>query len=165
MPAPTIENAVQGQVPGALIQQNNGGAPAAGCRSRSAESRRSTPTPSPLYVLDGVIVNNETINPGNNAITSSADGRRRRQSDEDLGANRIADINPDDIESIEILKGASASAIYGSKASAGRRHHHDQAGHAGKPRGASRRRSATSPMRKRSPSGSSRRWRARRRGT
>ena len=31
----------------------------------------------------------------------------------------MADINPDDIESIEILKGASASAIYGSKASAG----------------------------------------------
>ena len=33
--------------------------------------------------------------------------------------NRIADINPNDIESVEVLKGASASAIYGSKASAG----------------------------------------------
>jgi len=36
-----------------------------------------------------------------------------------LSPNRIADLNPEDIETIEVLKGASASAIYGSKASAG----------------------------------------------
>ena len=52
-------------------------------------------------------------------------GRRRHQwlgvgpDEQDLSPNRIADLNPDDIESIEVLKGASASAIYGSKASAG----------------------------------------------
>ena len=43
-------------------------------------------------------------------------GRRVRRT---TASNRIADINPDDIETIEVLKGASASAIYGSKASAG----------------------------------------------
>ena len=42
-----------------------------------------------------------------------------RPGQQDNGVNRIADINPDDIESLEVLKGASASAIYGSKASAG----------------------------------------------
>src|ERR1700727_3016748 len=45
--------------------------------------------------------------------------RRQPRGTQDNGVNRIADINPDDIESIEVLKGASASAIYGSKASAG----------------------------------------------
>ena len=48
--------------------------------------------------------------------------------------NRIADLNPDDIESIEVLKGASASAIYGSKASAGVVIITTKSGTAGKPR-------------------------------
>ena len=57
--------------------------------------------------------------PGNNAITFSTAQRSPARPVQDLGVNRIADFNPDDIETIEVLKGASASAIYGSKASAG----------------------------------------------
>ncbi len=54
---------------------------------------------------------------GNNAITAAAGGVA--PSEQDLGVNRIADLNPEDIQSIQVLKGASASAIYGSKASSG----------------------------------------------
>ena len=43
VPSPTVENAIQGQVPGALIQQNNGGAPGGGMPVRFEASPRSTP--------------------------------------------------------------------------------------------------------------------------
>ncbi len=118
VPAPTVENAIQGQVPGALIQQNNGGAPGGGMQIQIRGITSINANASPLYVLDGVIVDNDVQSPGNNAITN-ATASGVAASNQDLGVNRIADINPDDIESIEVLKGASASAIYGSKASAG----------------------------------------------
>ncbi len=118
VPAATVENAIQGAVPGAVIQQNNGGAPGGGMQVQIRGITSIRADASPLYVVDGVIVNNETTPTGENAITNAA-GFNPAPNDQDNGVNRIADINPDDIESIEILKGASASAIYGSKASAG----------------------------------------------
>ena len=118
VPAPTIENAIQGHVPGALISQNNGGAPGGGMQIQIRGITSINANASPLYVVDGVIVDNDMQNRGNNAITFAPAGGVA-SSDQDLGVNRIADLNPDDIENIEVLKGASASAIYGSKASAG----------------------------------------------
>ncbi len=118
VPAPTIENAIQGEIPGALIEQNNGGSPGGGMQIQIRGVTSINANASPLYVIDGVIVDNDVQLPGNNALTfSTAGGVQPDVSD--LGVNRIADFNPDDIESIEVLKGASASAIYGSKASAG----------------------------------------------
>ncbi len=116
-PAPTIENSVQGKIPGAVITANNGGAPGGGMQVQIRGITSINANANPLYIIDGVMVNNEYIPSGNNALTL-ADGGVEPNT-EDNNANRIADINPDDIESIEILKGASASAIYGSKASAG----------------------------------------------
>ena len=116
-PAPTIENAVQGKIPGAVIETNNGGAPGGGMQIQIRGITSINANASPLYIIDGVMVNNEYIPSGNNALTI-ADGGNEPMT-EDNNPNRIADINPDDIESIEILKGASASAIYGSKASSG----------------------------------------------
>ncbi len=118
VPAPTIENAIQGLVPGALISQNNGGEPGGGMQIQIRGVTSINAKASPLYVVDGVIIDNDQQEPGNNAITFSTDGGVQ-QDGTDLGTNRIADFNPEDIESIEVLKGASASAIYGSKASAG----------------------------------------------
>jgi TonB-dependent starch-binding outer membrane protein SusC len=125
-PVPTMENAIQGKVPGAVIQSNNGGAPGGGMQIQVRGVTSINGNASPLYVIDGIIVNNETINPDINAInqegggvTSTGSSAGGAPSPQDNGVNRIADINPDDIESIEILKGASASAIYGSQASAG----------------------------------------------
>ena len=117
VPAPTVENALQGQVPGAVISQNNGGAPGGGMQIQVRGIPSINASASPLYVIDGVLVNNETINAGTNALTL-ANGQVS-PNQEDNSPNRIADINPDDIESIQVLKGASASAIYGSKASSG----------------------------------------------
>ena len=118
VPAPTIENAIQGLVPGALISQNNGGEPGGGMQIQIRGITSINANASPLYVIDGVIIDNNQQQPGNNAVTFSTDGGVQ-QDPTDLGTNRIADFNPEDIESIEVLKGASASAIYGSKASSG----------------------------------------------
>jgi TonB-linked SusC/RagA family outer membrane protein len=116
VPAPTIENAIQGQIPGAVIAQNNGGAPGGGMQVQIRGITSINANASPLYVVDGVMVNNETINSGLDALTL---GAGLQPSSEDNSPNRIADLNPNDIESIEVLKGASASAIYGAKASSG----------------------------------------------
>jgi TonB-dependent starch-binding outer membrane protein SusC len=116
VPAPTIENAIQGQIPGAVISQNNGGAPGGGMQVQIRGITSINANASPLYVVDGVMVNNQTINSGLDALTL---GAGLQPSTEDNSPNRIADLNPSDIESIEVLKGASASAIYGAKASSG----------------------------------------------
>lgn len=126
VPAPTMENSLEGKVPGAVIQNLNGGAPGGGVQVQIRGVTSINANAEPLYVIDGVIVNNQTVDEDQNAISRAGGGTSATgqsvggaPSVEDNGVNRIADINPDDIESVEILKGASASAIYGSKASAG----------------------------------------------
>lgn len=69
-----------------------------------------TENSQPVFVIDGMIVENE---PGDGGVT--IDGGA---GSTDLG-NPVADINPDDIESIEILKGPNAAALYGSRAAQG----------------------------------------------
>ena len=54
---------------------------------------------------------------GQNAVSCAQCGGNPRNQDNPV--NRIADLNPDDIERIEVLKGGSAAAIYGSKATNG----------------------------------------------
>ncbi len=115
-PTPTLENALQGKVAGALVQQNSG-APGGGMQIQLRGVTTINAASGPLYVVDGVIVSNDAIASGANAITAAAGGGNA--SNQDNPVNRIADLNPADIERIEILKGASASAIYGSKASNG----------------------------------------------
>lgn len=117
VPAPTIENAIQGKIPGAIIEQNNGGAPGGGLQIQIRGVTSIFADASPLYVVDGVIVNNETTNSGLNTISQGNGGVGPDQQDN--SPNRIADLNPNDIESIEVLKGSTASAIYGSKAASG----------------------------------------------
>ena len=71
----------------------------------------------PLYVVDGIIVNNFSNQSGIDVISAATGAGSARPQGQPT--NRIADINPSDIESIEVLKGASAAAIYGAKASNG----------------------------------------------
>ena len=118
VPAATVENALQGKIAGAVIQQNNGGAPGGGMQVQIRGITSINSVAEPLYVVDGVIVNNETVNSGANSITGAANNTII-QSNQDNSPNRIADLNPNDIESIEVLKGASAAAIYGGKAASG----------------------------------------------
>ena len=73
----------------------------------------------PLYILDGVYqVNDEVGNGAGSAAFSQASNAAGR-STQDNPVNRISDLNPNDIESIEVLKGSSAAAIYGQRANAG----------------------------------------------
>src|SRR3984957_11208418 len=118
VPAATLDDAMQGKIPGAIIQQNNGGAPGGGMQIQIRGVTSINSDASALYVVDGVPINNNHINDGANAI-SGANDNTITQSSQDNPPNRIADINPEDIESIEILKGASAAAQYGSRAGGG----------------------------------------------
>ena len=115
-PTPTIENALAGKVAGATVSQNSG-APGGGLQVQLRGVTTINAASDPLYIVDGVIVSNDAIASGANAITAAAAGGNA--SNQDNPVNRIADMNPADIERIEVLKGASASAIYGSKASNG----------------------------------------------
>ncbi len=97
---------LQGKIPGAQITQNSGD-PAGGMTIRLRGIKSLSGNSDPLYVIDGVVVSNSTTNVSQRAVTSNGVS---------LGTNRMADINPNDIESISILNGASAGAIYGSRA-------------------------------------------------
>lgn len=116
-PAQTFDAALNGKITGANIVANSG-APGGGISVKLRGVTTIYGNTEPLYVVDGVIVNNKTISGGMNAVTAAQSGGVNT-STQDNGSNRIADINPSDIENIEILKGASAAAIYGSQAAAG----------------------------------------------
>ena len=129
VPQPNIENALQGKVPGAVITQN-GGAPGGGVQVQIRGSNTVNGAYQPLYVVDGVIVNNDAYSNGLNSITGAGGGITSVQ---DQQVNRIADLNPEDIESVEVLKGPSAGAIYGSRGANGVIVITTKQGHAGKP--------------------------------
>ena len=115
--AQTVEQALQGKVVGASIQANSG-APGGGMQMRLRGVTSINGSSEPLYVVDGVVVSNVAIPSNQNAVTRSTQGSNPSLT-QDNQVNRIADLNPNDIENIEVLKGASASAIYGSRASNG----------------------------------------------
>ncbi|MEX2570738.1 MAG: SusC/RagA family TonB-linked outer membrane protein [Gemmatimonadota bacterium] len=114
--AQTVERALQGKIAGANIQANSG-APGGGLQVDLRGVSSINAASEPLWVIDGVVVSNVAIQSNANAITGASAGSNA--SSQDNPVNRIADLNPDDIERIEVLKGASASAIYGSNASNG----------------------------------------------
>jgi TonB-dependent starch-binding outer membrane protein SusC len=115
--AESVEHAIQGKVAGASIQSNSG-APGGGVQVQLRGITSINAASEPLYVVDGVVLSNVAIPSNQNAVTASTGGSNPDLT-QDAQVNRIADINPNDIENIEILKGASASAIYGSRASNG----------------------------------------------
>jgi TonB-linked SusC/RagA family outer membrane protein len=119
-PTPSVEVALQGKMAGALINQNNG-APGGGNIVRMRGVTSVIGTFQPLYVVDGVIVSNAEIGRGTNLLTRAyaSQGIVPTTDNQDNAINRIADLNPNDIEDVSVLKGAAASAIYGSKASNG----------------------------------------------
>jgi TonB-dependent starch-binding outer membrane protein SusC len=115
VPAASLENALQGKVVGALINMNSG-APGGGGQMQIRGVTSLNGQGDPLYVVDGVIISNAAIANGANSITQAGGGIAGNQ---DSPVNRLADINPNQIESIEVLKGAAASSIYGAKATNG----------------------------------------------
>ncbi|MEO5589690.1 MAG: SusC/RagA family TonB-linked outer membrane protein [Gemmatimonadaceae bacterium] len=120
VPAQTIDAALQGKIPGAIVSTNSG-APGGGTQVQLRGVNTINSEFSPIYVVDGVIVNNSAISNGLNVITqaSRSGGVANFASAQDQRVNRIADLNPNDIESVQVLKGPSASSIYGSVGSNG----------------------------------------------
>ncbi|MBQ4821465.1 SusC/RagA family TonB-linked outer membrane protein [Aquimarina sp. MMG016] len=98
--------ALQGKTSGVVIQNQSGNV---GGSTRILIRGISTlqGNQQPLFVVDGVPISNQNVATGSR-ITGGFDF-----------GNRAQDINPDDIESISVLKGASAAALYGSRASGG----------------------------------------------
>ncbi len=94
----TFDQALQGKVAGVVVQQISG-QPGGGVSIQVHGVSSISGSNSPLYVIDGVIIP-PTNDPGN-------------------GANPLNAINPSEIESIDVLKDASATAIYGSQATNG----------------------------------------------
>ncbi len=98
-----VTGSLSGKFAGVQVTQNSGD-PAAGISVRLRSASTVNGVSDPLYIIDGVIVNN--------------------RSDDLLGVasvqqNRLSDINPEDIERVEVIKGGAAAAIYGSRASNG----------------------------------------------
>ncbi|HEU4727423.1 MAG TPA: SusC/RagA family TonB-linked outer membrane protein [Kofleriaceae bacterium] len=114
--AQTLDAAMTAKLPGANLQSNSG-APGGGAQLRLRGISTINGQSSPLYVIDGVVISNVATPNGANAITLAAAGGNA--SPQDNPTNRVADLNPGDIETLEVLKGASAAALYGSKASNG----------------------------------------------
>lgn len=114
-PAQTVDNALQGKVAGAIISQNSG-APGGGTQVQIRGVTSINASTAPLYVVDGVLINNQSVGNGLNLLTQAGAGISNSQ---DQQVNRVADLAPEEIESIEILKGPAAGAIYGSKGSNG----------------------------------------------
>jgi TonB-linked SusC/RagA family outer membrane protein len=112
VPANALQ-ALQGKTAGAQIIQNSGD-PAGGMSVRLRGISTVNSSSEPLYIVDGIIVNNAT-----NRVTNTQSGYDGGNFVGSVGQNRMVDINPADIERIEVLNGAAASAIYGSRANSG----------------------------------------------
>ncbi len=108
-----VVNSLAGKVPGVNITQSSGSAGAgASITIRGGNSTSDSRQNQPLFVVDGVIYDNSTTVTGN----SGTDGLTRSNTS---FSNRVMDINPEDIETLSVLKGAAAAALYGSRAADG----------------------------------------------
>ncbi|TYZ08636.1 SusC/RagA family TonB-linked outer membrane protein [Hymenobacter lutimineralis] len=115
----TVDAALNGKIVGANIAQTSG-APGGGVAIQLRGISSLTGGTQPLYIIDGVYaVNAEVGNGAGAAAFSAAASTTTGRSTQDNPVNRLSDLNPNDIESIEVLKGSSAAAIYGQRANAG----------------------------------------------
>ncbi len=111
--ASNVLQALQGKTAGAQVSQNSGD-PAGGLSVRLRGTSSINSGSDPLYIIDGVIMSNAT-----NRVTNTASNYDGNNFIGTVGQSRMVDINPADIERVEVLNGAAAAAIYGSRANAG----------------------------------------------
>lgn len=114
---PSMDVALYGKIKGAMMRANSG-APGGGMTVRLRGITSIFGNQQPLYIVDGTYIDNSAISPGNDVVSAAAGGGSPFTNQDDP-SNRIADLDPEDIEKIEVLKGASAAAIYGSRAAGG----------------------------------------------
>ncbi|WP_188809840.1 SusC/RagA family TonB-linked outer membrane protein [Hymenobacter cavernae] len=113
---PNIVNAIQGKVAGVQIT-SSGGAPGEGASIVIRGGASLDSNNQPLFVIDGIIMDNssfsESTAPGGGSAFNGTLGRSTANQ------NRAGDLNPENIESMTVLKGPAASAIYGLRAANG----------------------------------------------
>lgn len=104
----TVNQSLQGKLSGVEVQSNDG-APGAGVSIQIRGANSFASSTEPLYVIDGI------------PFTASSTPRNSAQGTVDVGQtiNPLSTLNPADIESVEILKDASSTAIYGSRGANG----------------------------------------------
>jgi TonB-linked SusC/RagA family outer membrane protein len=112
LPLATFENAIQGQMAGVQVTEASG-EPGAGATVRVRGVGSISAGNEPLYVIDGFPVSK------NVGLGIQGDNFRRRSSFRPPSQNPLANLNPNDIESIQVLKDASTASIYGSRGSNG----------------------------------------------
>lgn len=107
----TLLNSLGAKASNVQISRSNGD-PGAGSTIRIRGANSISGSSNPLIILDGVPIANNTQYGGGNNSTGGRTGGVSQQS-------RLNDLNPNDIESVQILKGASAAALWGSRAANG----------------------------------------------
>ncbi len=116
--SPNLVNALVGKVAGVQINSSSG-SPGAASSIRLRGISSLLGNNEPAFVIDGVLIDNTDFGSAYNAATNDPTTGLGNFVDGVDQPNRILDINPDDIESINVLKGAAATALYGLGASAG----------------------------------------------
>jgi TonB-dependent starch-binding outer membrane protein SusC len=117
----TVDQALQGKVAGAQITQNSGSPGGGGLSVRLRGVNSFISGSDPLYIVDGVIIDNGSAQLADLGIRSNPQ-------------NRLADLNPGDIERVEVIRGAAAAALYGSRANNGVVQIFTKRGNMGRPR-------------------------------
>jgi len=107
----TFLNSLGAKASNVQIARNNGD-PGAGTIIRIRGANTISGSSNPLIILDGVPISNSTLYGGGNNATGGRTGGTSQES-------RLNDLNPNDVESVQILKGASAAALWGSRAANG----------------------------------------------
>jgi TonB-dependent starch-binding outer membrane protein SusC len=133
-----VDQAMQGKIPGAQITQNSGGPGGGGISVRLRGTNSFISGSDPLYIVDGVIVDNGSAQLADLGIRSNPQ-------------NRLADLNPNDVERVEIIRGAAAAALYGSRANNGVVQIFTKRGTIGRPRYTLTSRFSSSELREQQP--------------
>ncbi|MDF2193385.1 SusC/RagA family TonB-linked outer membrane protein [Paraflavitalea sp. CAU 1676] len=110
---PNLINSLNGKIAGLTVNRSASGA--GGSVKVVMRGNKSTQNNSPLYVIDGIPMFNSSVAQPENLFGQSS-GTASAGRD---GGDAISNINPEDIESMQVLKGASAAALYGSQAANG----------------------------------------------
>ena len=106
---PSITQAIQGKAGGVQVSQKSG-SPGGGLNIRIRGTTSINASSDPLYVVDGIPVNSTTNFTGGSNFNFGGGTQ---------GINVLASINPSDVQSVEILKDAASSSIYGARAANG----------------------------------------------
>ena len=110
----TLFSALSGKIAGVQVT-SSGGSPGAAAQIRIRGNKTIQGSNAPLFVIDGIPIDNSTFNTADAPDDSPAD----RGSGGVTNSNRAIDINPNDVASMTVLKGPAATVLYGIRAANG----------------------------------------------